>query len=586
MRLFSQLSWYFIAEWRRYLAAVVILALTALLEVLFPQFIGLLVDGVLQHKIPGRQILWWVTLLFFTGLIIYLLHLVWGLLLFGAAYHLAVRLRLDLYHQFSRQPQAFYLRHRTGDLIAHATNDIDRVVFAAGEGVMTLVNALVMGLAVMFAMSYQINWQLTLLSLLPMPVMALLIKCYGDQLHLGFRKSQAAFSRLNDHVQQSLTSIRMIKAFGIEKLQSEEFSAIASDTAKKNMRVARIDALYDPTITIAIAIATLLAIGGGSWLVWHQQLTLGKLTSFLMYLGLMIWPMLSLAWMFNIVERGSVAWERIRVLLAAEPELHDGDKAVPEKSGILQISIDEFSWPASQKPSLRDINVSVQPGQMLGLCGTTGCGKSTLLNLVQRHIDVVQGEIRYHDIPLPQLCIDSWRARLAVVNQTPFLFSDTVANNIALGCPQASRDMIESVARLACIHEDILHLPAGYDTEVGERGVMLSGGQKQRVSIARALLPGSEILILDNALSAVDGRTEYHILQNLRHWGRGRTVIIASHRLSALVAAEEILVLQQGRILQRGDHAHLTEQPGWYQNMYRYQQSEDVVDEDQSTKQA
>ncbi|WP_033788817.1 SmdA family multidrug ABC transporter permease/ATP-binding protein [Pantoea septica] len=584
MRLFSQLSWYFIREWRRYLGAITLLIVIAILQLLPPHLVGVIVDGVTHHTMSGRTILMWIGVMLVTAVATYLLRYVWRVLLFGASYQLAVELREDFYRQLSRQHPAFYLRHRTGDLIARATNDVDRVVFAAGEGVLTLVDSLVMGCVVLLVMSLQISWQLTLLSLVPMPIMALFIHRYGNQLHDRFKLAQAAFSSLNDQTQESLTSIRMIKAFGLESHQSDQFSAIARDTGAKNLRVARVDARFDPTIYIAIGFSNLLAIGGGSWMVWHDQLTLGQLTSFVMYLGLMIWPMLALAWMFNIVERGSAAWSRIGALLAEAPAVEDGDREPPAEAGVLQASIREFRYPASAAPVLRDLNFALKPGQMLGLCGPTGSGKSTLLSLLQRHFDIEQGDIRYHDIPLTQLRIDSWRSRLAVVSQTPFLFSDSVASNIALGKPDATQEEIERAAKLACVHEDILRLPQGYATEVGERGVMLSGGQKQRLSIARALLLDAEILILDDALSAVDGRTEHDILHNLRLWSRGRTLIISAHRLSALAEANEILVLQQGEIAQRGDHDMLAAQPGWYRDMYRYQQLEAALDEDESAK--
>ena len=563
MRLFSQLSWYFIREWRRYLGAITLLIVIAILQLLPPHLVGVIVDGVTHHTMSGRTIMMWIGVMLVTAVATYLLRYVWRVLLFGASYQLAVELREDFYRQLSRQHPAFYLRHRTGDLIARATNDVDRVVFAAGEGVLTLVDSLVMGCVVLLVMSLQISWQLTLLSLVPMPIMALFIHRYGNQLHDRFKLAQAAFSSLNDQTQESLTSIRMIKAFGLESHQSEQFSAIARDTGAKNLRVARVDARFDPTIYIAIGFSNLLAIGGGSWMVWHEQLTLGQLTSFVMYLGLMIWPMLALAWMFNIVERGSAAWSRIGALLAEAPAVEDGDREPPAEAGVLQASIRAFRYPVSAAPVLRNLNFALKPGQMLGLCGPTGSGKSTLLSLLQRHFDIDQGDIRYHDIPLRQLRIDSWRSRLAVVSQTPFLFSDSVASNIALGKPDATQEEIERAAKLACVHEDILRLPQGYATQVGERGVMLSGGQKQRLSIARALLLDAEILILDDALSAVDGRTEHDILHNLRLWGRGRTLIISAHRLSALAEANEILVLQQGEIAQRGDHDALAAQPGW-----------------------
>ncbi|EFL0729593.1 SmdA family multidrug ABC transporter permease/ATP-binding protein [Escherichia coli] len=579
MRLFAQLSWYFRREWRRYLGAVALLVIIAMLQLVPPKVVGIVVDGVTEQHFTTGQILMWIATMVLIAVVVYLLRYVWRVLLFGASYQLAVELREDYYRQLSRQHPEFYLRHRTGDLMARATNDVDRVVFAAGEGVLTLVDSLVMGCAVLIMMSTQISWQLTLFALLPMPVMAIMIKRNGDALHERFKLAQAAFSSLNDRTQESLTSIRMIKAFGLEDRQSALFAADAEDTGKKNMRVARIDARFDPTIYIAIGMANLLAIGGGSWMVAQGSLTLGQLTSFMMYLGLMIWPMLALAWMFNIVERGSAAYSRIRAMLAEAPVVNDGSKPVPEGRGELDVNIHQFTYPQTDHPALENVNFALKPGQMLGICGPTGSGKSTLLSLIQRHFDVSEGDIRFHDIPLTKLQLDSWRSRLAVVSQTPFLFSDTVANNIALGCPNATQQEIEHVARLASVHDDILRLPQGYDTEVGERGVMLSGGQKQRISIARALLVNAEILILDDALSAVDGRTEHQILHNLRQWGQGRTVIISAHRLSALTEASEIIVMQHGHIAQRGNHDELAQQSDWYRDMYRYQQLEAALDD-------
>ncbi|HCO8215608.1 SmdA family multidrug ABC transporter permease/ATP-binding protein [Escherichia fergusonii] len=579
MRLFAQLSWYFRREWRRYLGAVALLIIIAILQLLPPKVVGIVVDGVTTQQLTTERVLMWIGTIALIAVVVYLLRYVWRVLLFGASYQLAVELREDYYRQLSRQHPEFYLRHRTGDLMARATNDVDRVVFAAGEGVLTLVDSLVMGFAVLIVMSTQISWQLTLLALVPMPIMALVIKRNGDALHERFKLAQAAFSSLNDRTQESLTSIRMIKAFGLEDRQSALFAEDAEDTGKKNMRVARIDARFDPTIYIAIGTANLLAIGGGSWMVVQGSLTLGQLTSFMMYLGLMIWPMLALAWMFNIVERGSAAYSRIRAMLAEAPVVIDGSEPVLEGRGELDVNIRQFAYPHTDHPALENINFALKPGQMLGICGPTGSGKSTLLSLIQRHFDVSEGDIRFHDIPLPQLQLDSWRSRLAVVSQTPFLFSDTVANNIALGCPNATQQEIEHVARLASVHDDILRLPQGYDTEVGERGVMLSGGQKQRISIARALLVNAEILILDDALSAVDGRTEHQILHNLRQWGQGRTVIISAHRLSALTEASEIIVMQHGHIAQRGNHDALAQQSGWYRDMYRYQQLEAALDD-------
>ncbi|MBX4181192.1 SmdA family multidrug ABC transporter permease/ATP-binding protein [Sodalis sp. CWE] len=580
MRLFAQLSWFFRREWQQYLGAITLLIIIALLQLVPPYLVGIIIDNVVTGQATRRQLALWLGIMAATATLVYILRYIWRILLFGAAYRLAVELRDRLYHLLCRQLSSFYLRYRTGDLIARATNDVDRVVFAAGEGVLTLVDSLVMGCSVLLIMALQINYQLTLFALLPMPIMALIIKRDGQLLHQRFRVAQEAFSSLNNQTQENLSSIRMIKSFGLEQYQSIRFTTTALKASEKNMYVARIDARFDPTIYLSIGLSNLLAVGGGSWMVIRGVMTLGQLTSFIMYLGLMIWPMLALAWMFNIVERGSAAYSRIRQTLEEKSEVVDGTLSPPKGQGSLNIAIEEFYYPHTyNNPALQNIYLTLAPGNMLGICGPTGAGKSTLLALILRQFNISKGEIRFHNLPLTTLTLDKWRDRLAVVSQTPFLFSDTVASNIALGRPTATIQQIEKAAQLACVHEDILLLPKGYQTKVGERGITLSGGQKQRLAIARALLLEAEILVLDDALSAVDSRTEHCILKNLRSFINHRTVIITAHRLSALQGANEILVLKQGRIRQRGDHFSLLQQPGWYQDMYHYQQLETVLEE-------
>ncbi|MFB6422088.1 MAG: SmdA family multidrug ABC transporter permease/ATP-binding protein [Candidatus Malihini olakiniferum] len=583
MRFFSQLSWYFRQKWRRYLVAVIFLIIIAVLQLLPPKLVGVIVDGVTCDEMPAATVMKWISIILMIALMLYFLRYFWRIFLFSASYQLAVELREGFYRQLSRQNPEFYLRHRTGDLITRATNDVDLVVFAAGEGVLTLVDSMVMGCAVLMMMSTQISWQLTLLALLPMPIIAFLIKNYGTQLHERFKSAQSAFSSLNNQAQESLTSIRMIKAFGIEDYQLCRFATAAEDAGQKNMHVARVDARFDPTVYIAVSFSHLLAVGGGSWMVMQGMMKLGQLTSFVMYLGLMIWPMLALAWMFSIVERGSTAYGRIYQLLNEIPVVVDGDVVLPQEVGTLNVDIVAFSYPQQSRKALQQVKFTLSPGNVLGLCGPTGSGKSTLLALILCHFKLEDGEILFHGFPLEMLNMDSLRQRFAVVWQTPFLFSDTVANNIAIGKPDATLAQIQKAACLANVHDDITRLGQGYETQVGERGVMLSGGQKQRIAIARALLLEAEILVLDDALSSVDGRTEHKILQNLKRWGEKRTLIISAHRLSVLNEADEILVLHHGSVVQRGNHETLVSQVGWYRNMFRYQKLEVALD-DESVK--
>jgi ATP-binding cassette, subfamily B, multidrug efflux pump len=574
VRLFIQLAEYFRQEWRRYLGAILLLIIIALIQLIPPRLVGVIVDGVTRHALSQQRMLLLSSAIVLIALLIYLLRYVWRTLLFGAAYHLAVKLREKYYLQLSRQSPAFYHRYRTGDLLARATNDVDRVVMAAGEGVLTLVDSMVMGIAVIIMMSTQISWQLTFLALLPMPVMAVIINRIGQQLHLGFTESQAAFSQLNDKTQQMLTGIRLIKSFGLENYQSEQFQQITRFTGEKNQQVAKIDASFEPVIYLSIASANFIAIAGGCYMVWHNIISFGQLTSFIMYLGLMIWPMLALAWMFNIVERGSAALSRIDSLLAEPISISAGVSNMDPKPANLVANIGNFNYPEQTQIQLRGpITFSLHPNEFLGICGPTGAGKSTLLALLQRQYDLPAEQLNYADRPISEWKLDEWRQRLAVVNQSPFLFSESIAGNIALGKPDATMEEIETVAKLASIHEDILRFPAGYQTEVGERGIRLSGGQKQRICLARALLMQPEILILDDALSAVDGATEFAILKNLKQQV-SCTLIVTAHRLSVIAGADEILVLDQGSIIQRGNFTSLKAAPGWFQNMLKFQQME------------
>lgn len=580
MRLFNQLKWYFIKEWKRYLSSILLLITIAFLQLLPPKIIGILIDLIIKEKINGFKILPWISIILFIAVIVYILRYLWRILLFGASYQLATELRVKFYSYLSKQSEIFFLKNRTGDLIARATNDVDRVVFAAGEGVLTLVDSSVMGISVLIVMITQISWILTMISLIPMPIMAILIKKYGKELHNTFRNAQSAFSLLNNKTQEILTSIRMIRSFGLEKYQLKKFNEIISETGKKNMEVAKIDACFDPVIYLSVAFSNLLAITAGGCLVWNNSITIGQLTSFIMYLGLMIWPMLALAWMFNIVERGSAAWDRIHAIINQDLYIKDGKKSILTINGKIKINIDAFFYPKNKIPSLKNICLHLNPGKILGICGPTGSGKSTLLKLIQRQFKINKGEILYDSLSILELKIDYWRRKIAVVNQTSFLFSDTISNNISLGKPDASQEEIENAAQLADIHKDIIRLPQGYDTQVGERGVMLSGGQKQRISIARALLLNTDILILDDALSAVDGKTENNILKNLKKWKNDKySLIIVAHRLSALINADEIVVIKKGSIIQRGNHAALIEEENWYKSMFLYQQSKKVIED-------
>ncbi|MEZ6965361.1 ABC transporter transmembrane domain-containing protein [Aeromonas sp. S9(2024)] len=576
MSVFLRLGWFFKEQWRRYLIAITLLMMVAILTVIPPKVVGWVVDGIAKGGLDNDTLLRYLAGLFGLGLLIYLLRYVWRVMLFGASYRLAYVLRNRLFGHFTRMSPDFYQRHRTGDLMAHATNDIQAVEMTAGEGVLTLVDSMIVGILVLSIMCSQYSWQLTLLSLLPLPVMAFFMNRFGKQIYKEFKAAQGAFSRLNNKTQEALSGVRVLKSYAVESLEDQGFAELTRQAGERNMAVARIDAKFDPVIYLCIGCSYFLAVAGGSALVLRDELTLGELTSFTMYLGQLIWPMFAIAWLFNIIERGRAAYSRIESLLAERSDIED--PAQPQAlASAFPLSACGVGYRLEQRDLLQDIDFTLQRGGMLGVVGRTGAGKSSLLKLLMRLANPSAGQLTMGSVPIERLALGELRRQFAYVPQEPFLFSTTIAANIALGRPDASQEEIERVARIACVHDDIVRFPKGYETEVGEKGVTLSGGQKQRLAIARALLLEAPILVLDDALSAVDAHTEQQILHALK--AHRRTLILVSHRMTAVEQADEILVLDQGHVSERGRHGALMAHNGWYADMVRYQRLEQDVEE-------
>jgi ABC-type multidrug transport system, ATPase and permease components len=554
--------------------------LSSFLSLIPPYVVGIIVDDIRNKSLNLPILVTWMGFLILIGTIYYFTGYIWRQLIFGSSIILARQLRNDLYRHFTRMSPNFYQKRRIGDLMAHATNDINAVQSAAGEGILTLVDSITMGGMVIIAMAALINWKLTIIALLPMPVMAALTMYYGSLMHKRFGVAQAAFSDLNDKVQENISGVRVIKAFGEEAAQIHIFRKASKDVVDKNFAVAKIDALFDPTITFIVALCFFLSLVFGSVFVVGGSLSIGKLTSFTLYLGQLVWPMLAFGFLFNVVERGSASYERIRRLLAVKAEIVDLP-GVSEKvpSGDIQYAIHSFSYPGSATSVLENITFTLGKGQTLGLVGKTGAGKTTLLRLLLREFDLSDGTIFIGGQSIRRMTLGALRGAIGYVPQDHILFSATIADNIAFARPEATRREVEQAARLAHIHEDILNFSDGYETVVGERGVTLSGGQKQRVSIARALLADPEILIFDDSLSAVDARTEVAILKALQKERKNKTTLIAAHRLSAVEHADQIIVLEDGQISEQGSHTELMKKDGWYAEMYAHQQLESLVSE-------
>jgi len=580
MSLYRLIARFVLRHRAAYASSALMLVGIAILLVWIPRQIGHVVDGLVAHRLPRDALLRELGWLLGAGAAVYFLRVGWRLRLYAASYRIGVELRERLYARLSLQGASFYQDQRTGNLMALATNDIDAVEMAAGEAMLAGFDGSLTLVLVVGTMSLGVDWRLAAFAILPFPFMALGFARISRHVHEASRQSLERFGALNDHVQETLAGVRTVRALGLQARSEAQFLELAASASEASLSAQQWEAAYEPAVGFTFATATALALGVGSWLVWHDELTVGQLTSFSLYLGQLIWPMFAAGWVLSLLERGKAAWGRLEPVLEEPLSVDDHGTVERVSPGPIVLDHVRFRYGEAARPALDDVSLQLAPGQTLGLVGPTGAGKSTLLRLLLRHHAPATGVLRWNGIALPQYTLDALRTAIAWVPQEAFLFSASVAENIALARPHATRAEIEQAARLAAVHEDIQRLPRGYDTPVGERGVTLSGGQRQRVAIARALLLDAPLLLLDDALSAVDTDTEARILAHLREARVGRTVVIVSHRLSAVADADQIVVLREGHVAEQGTHASLVAGQGWYARQWRYQQLQASLDAD------
>jgi ATP-binding cassette subfamily B multidrug efflux pump len=568
-------------HWRAYISSAFMLFGVAVFTVWIPRKIGAMIDGLATHSLDNGQLVQGIVQLLAMGFAIYVLRVGWRLKLFAAAYQLGVELRTRFYARLAAQGPSFYQKQRTGDLMALATNDIDAIEMAAGEAMLAGFDGTMTLVMVLGIMTLGVDWRLTLVALLPFPLMAWAFWHISSQIHVAATDSLKRFSALNDHVQESLTGVRTLRALGLEQRAAAQFGELAAHASNASLRAQQWEAAYEPAVGGTLTAAAALTLGLGGYLVWQEQLTIGALTAFNMYLGQLIWPMFAAGWVLSLIERGRAALARLQPLLDTPLSVDDHGTSATLAPGALALREVGFSYPGQALPALAGISFTLAPGQTLGLVGPTGCGKTTLLKVILRQATPQTGSAEWGGRALHDYTLAALREAISWVPQESFLFSATVAENIALARPGATRAEIEHAASMADVHGDILRFPQGYDTLVGERGITLSGGQRQRVAIARALLADSTLLLLDDALSAVDTGTETRILDHLEELRRARperSAIIASHRLSSVVNADHILVLRDGQVTEQGTHGQLLALKGWYESQWRYQQLEASLD--------
>lgn len=563
----------------RYAAGILCLVFVDFLQLFVPKILGQLTDDLSKGVLTGAGLWRYVGIMAGLAVLISIGRYAWRMLVMGAARLLDYDLRNRLFTHLESLSQNYFNNRKTGDLMAHATNDVGAVRQAFGQGIVMTVDAgflIVIVIAIMIGM----DWRLTVTALLPLPFLAAVVAGFGRVIHNRFKKVQEAFSSLTDRAQEDFAGIRVIKAFVQEKHEIGNFTQVNRHYLDRNMSLVKVWGLFGPLVQFISALSFVIVLGYGSRLVMDGTITLGDFVAFNGYLRLLMWPMMAIGFVINLVQRGAASMARLSAIFQEKPEITDAPDVAPISalSGGIEFRHLTFTYPGTSTPALKDINLVIPEGKTLAIVGRTGSGKTTLANLILRLYNPAPGRLLIDGIDILQLPINVLRKDIGYVPQDNFLFSATVAENVAFGGDGFRQEEVEGASRIAQVHDNIMDFPEGYRTLVGERGVTLSGGQKQRVSIARAVIKNPKILILDDCLSAVDTNTEELILKRLRDVMATRTSIIISHRISTIQRADEIVVLDDGLIVERGTHDELIAANGLYTDIYRKQLLEEELE--------
>ena len=559
-----------------YLLGLITLLMVDYVDLFVPKLIGEATDGLTAHVLDGHGILLIAGKIVLCGAAVMFGRFWWRRFIFGSARKIERALRDQMFEHLETLSLRYFNTHKTGDLMSYFTNDLEAVRLAIGPAVVTSFDATVLTILVLYRMMTYVSVKLTLLAMIPMAAIAVFGYFFGETFERRYAKMQKSFAELSDYVQESVSGERVVKAFVQEKKQYAAFRAVNENKRRATMSVVRLDAAFEPMLHFLVGLTYVVAILVGGYFTIVGDMTLGRFVAFNVYIGSMVWPMLAMGESVTIISQGIAGLDRIHEVLDETPDIRDPEQPddVDSLSGQISIRDMSFAYRDDLPEALHDIDVDIAPGETLAVMGRTGSGKSTLVNLLCRLYDVDSGSITFDGHDIRKLPLHVLRESIAYVPQDNFMFSDTLAGNISFGKTDATEAEIIAVSKAAELHGDVLDFPEKYETVVGERGVTLSGGQKQRSSIARALIKDAPILILDDSLSAVDTDTEESILEHLKELRGGKTTIIIAHRVSTVQNADNVLVLDEGRMVQYGTYEELSRVPGIFRDMAERQRLE------------
>ncbi len=571
----KKLMWFFKDHWKRYTIAIILLLIANVVEVLPPWIVGQTIDKISDRSLT-EQIYHQLVIIFIIVLILaYIVNYIWRTLIFSGSQILESIMRRKLMQKFLSMSPTFFEKNRTGDLMAKSTNDLNQIRNTAGIGILTLIDSTTFMGTIILTMGITVSWKLTLFALIPLPLLAILEIELGKRIHKRYLISQKSFGDMNDSVLESIEGVRVTRAYVQEDKLNKDFKNMTESVVEKFMNVEKMDAFFQPITIIITAMSQVIGIGYGAFLVNSGEMTIGGLISFTVYLNMLVWPMFSVGILINIMQRGNASIDRVEETLnEAETVIDVENKGMP--SHDIGMNSVVFKYPSSESINLNNINIILGKGETLGIVGATGSGKTTLIKQILKEYPTGDGEIVLGDTNINQISKSDLRSLIGYVSQENILFSRSIRDNIRFGKSNATDNEIEEAIKLAYFEKDIERLPQGLETLVGEKGIAISGGQKQRIAIARALIMDPKILILDDALSAVDAKTEKKIIQNIQKYRQSKTTIIATHRLSGVKHANQIVVMDHGEITESGTHDQLLQMNGWYKSQFERQRLKEV----------